>query len=266
MGVDYWQRIIELERRQMRFETNRLETETRLTQAQTRTNIISSGSFARSSDQLQNIITIYPTVQTLDVQLQSIRVYAYPGGFDSWSTLSNWSSPIAFGAWTTNGTDEPWPIPPDQYDSIFRSSYSGPSLNFFNIWTTLNFQGITNNLTANYSGQLNIVDQTSGFTESYRITADITYNNVADTSTAILKIVSLTGFQMPNLIWYYPISFNANTIAASDKIAAIGTSGSITANLNGTAFLVFKDYDSSTPPKFIVRSLYARNPVLSMRW
>lgn len=52
MGVDYWQRIIELERRQMRFDTNRMETETRLTQAQNRVNIVSSGSFARSQDQL----------------------------------------------------------------------------------------------------------------------------------------------------------------------------------------------------------------------
>lgn len=72
MGVDYWQRIIELERRQMRFETNRLETETRLTQAQSRVNIISSGNFARTRNQLGNSSVAW--ADTLEICLVSLEL------------------------------------------------------------------------------------------------------------------------------------------------------------------------------------------------
>lgn len=83
MGVDYWQRIIELERRQMRFDMNRLETETRLTQAQTRTNIISSGSFARTQDQLRGI----KWSDTIELRLVSLTLPGAISYFEPENTI-----------------------------------------------------------------------------------------------------------------------------------------------------------------------------------
>lgn len=84
MGVDYWQRIIELERRQMRFDMNRQETETRLTQAQNRVNIVSSGSFARSQDQLAGGIV---WANTIEIRLVSLALSGSISYFEPENTI-----------------------------------------------------------------------------------------------------------------------------------------------------------------------------------
>jgi hypothetical protein len=67
--IDYWGRLLELERRVLRLQSRTFQLEQKRAELQQKINIISSGSFARSSDQLNGLVSWANTLEMRLVQV-----------------------------------------------------------------------------------------------------------------------------------------------------------------------------------------------------
>lgn len=253
MGVDYWQRIIELERRQMRFDMNRQETETRLTQAQNRVNIISSGNFAS----IYNVVNfaMYPTITSLQYKINSFRVLTNNG----WETKTFWNFfENAITGLNYGGIDEPYPAPAGQTVAYNNTYTNNPHASFFDQQINLTYQSTQasgTNINTIFTGALTNFGQTQ---DNWAATFTIVFDTVTGKSYAISKLI---GYDNTTSI-YFPFTIQAETISSDNQIAAQGTTGQLTTDKNG---IVAFQYRNSTTPVTWTPGFF-RNPIFTVSW
>lgn len=252
MGVDYWQRIIELERRQMRFDTNRQETETRLTQAQNRVNIVSSGSFAS----IHNVINfaMYPVVSSIQLQLNSFKV------LDSgWQNKTFWNYyETTISGLNYLGIDEPASPTAGSvvsYTNLFQNSVHE---NFFNQTINLSYTStITSGVTVetNYTGSIYLGQLPDFWEAEFKIIFNTITGKALGSAT-----IRINDTNQPTI---QPFIIKADSITSEQKILENGTSGTLTINQNGSCF--FNSRNQGGPP-VVWTPGYFRNPVFSLTW